>query len=181
MPGLRRAIHDFERGAGHALIVKSDQSREPFDEAKLRGGMEKALEKRPVGREAIEAAVSRICGRLRGLGEREVDARTVGEFVMEELHHLDEVGYVRFASVYRSFQDVDAFRTRSSSWGSAAGRPRRDQLAAGVVRRLGAPSKPSHERAQPRPMKTGARCRWRSRWRSVACTPRIRIRACAAC
>jgi transcriptional repressor NrdR len=92
------------------LIVKSDQSREPFDEAKLRGGMEKALQKRPVGREAIDAAVSRIGGRLRGLGEREVDARTVGEFVMEELHHLDEVAFVRFASIYRSFQDVDAFR-----------------------------------------------------------------------
>ena len=92
------------------LIVKSDQSRAPFDEAKLRGGMEKALQKRPVSREAIEEAVSRICHKLRALGEREVQSRTVGELVMEELHHLDEVGYVRFASVYRSFQDVDAFR-----------------------------------------------------------------------
>jgi transcriptional repressor NrdR len=76
----------------------------------LRGGMEKALQKRPVSREAIEEAVGRICHRLRSLGEREVQSRTVGELVMEELHHLDEVGYVRFASVYRSFQDVDAFR-----------------------------------------------------------------------
>ncbi len=92
------------------LIVKSDQSRMPFDEAKLRGGMEKALQKRPVSREAIEEAVGRICHKLRSLGEREVQSRTVGELVMEELHHLDEVGYVRFASVYRSFQDVDAFR-----------------------------------------------------------------------
>jgi transcriptional repressor NrdR len=92
------------------LVVKSDQSRTPFDEAKLRGGMEKALQKRPVSREAIEEAVGRICHKLRSLGEREVQSRTVGELVMEELHHLDEVGYVRFASVYRSFQDVDAFR-----------------------------------------------------------------------
>lgn len=92
------------------MVVKSDQSREPFDEMKLVHGMQKALEKRPVSREAIDEAVSRICHKLRTLGEREVPARTVGELVMEELHHLDEVGYVRFASVYRSFQDVEAFR-----------------------------------------------------------------------
>ena len=92
------------------LVVKTDQSRVPFDEAKLRAGMDKALEKRPVAREAIDAAVSRIGHRLRALGEREVTSRQVGELVMEELHHLDEVAYVRFASVYRSFQDLDAFR-----------------------------------------------------------------------
>jgi transcriptional repressor NrdR len=92
------------------LVVKSDQRRVPFDEAKLRGGMERALQKRPVSREALEEAVSRICHKLRSLGEREVASRTIGELVMEELHHLDEVGYVRFASVYRSFQDVEAFR-----------------------------------------------------------------------
>jgi transcriptional repressor NrdR len=91
-------------------VVKSDGSREPFDENKLRAGMIKALEKRPVGSEAVEAAVSRIGHRLRVMGERELPARTVGELVMDELRHLDEVAYVRFASVYRSFQDVDAFR-----------------------------------------------------------------------
>jgi len=90
-------------------VIKNDGSREPFDEAKLGAGMVKALEKRPVSGEAIEAAVSRICHRLRVLGEREVPSRQVGELVMEELRHLDEVGYVRFASVYRSFQDVEAF------------------------------------------------------------------------
>ena len=90
-------------------VVKSDQTREPFDEAKLRAGMQKALEKRPVGNEAIEEAVGRICHKLRGLGEREVPARQVGELVMEELRHLDEVAYVRFASVYHRFQDVEAF------------------------------------------------------------------------
>ncbi len=91
-------------------IVKSDSTREPFDEEKLRHGMLKALEKRPVASEAIDAAVVHICHRLRTLGEREVPARLVGEYVMEELRHLDEVAFVRFASVYRSFQDVDAFR-----------------------------------------------------------------------
>ena len=91
-------------------IVKSDQTRQPFDEAKLRGGMLKSLEKRPVGREDVEAAIERICHRLRGLGEREVAARVIGEFVMEELKQLDAVAYVRFASVYHRFRDVDAFR-----------------------------------------------------------------------
>lgn len=90
-------------------IIKSDASREPFDEQKLRGSMLKALEKRPVSAEAIDTAVAHVCHRLRTLGEREVASRMVGEFVMEELHHLDEVAYVRFASVYRSFQDVNAF------------------------------------------------------------------------
>jgi len=91
-------------------LIKSDAAREPFDEQKLRNGMVKALEKRPVAAEALDAAVAHICHRLRAMGEREVPARLVGELVMDELRHLDEVAYVRFASVYRSFQDVDAFR-----------------------------------------------------------------------
>lgn len=112
------------------LVVKSDQSRVPFDEAKLRGGMVKALEKRPVSREAIDEAVSRIGHKLRSLGEREVPSRTIGEMVMEELHHLDEVAYVRFASVYRSFQDVDAFRHEIEHMRSKRRRqPSRDQLS----------------------------------------------------
>ncbi len=93
------------------MVVKNDRSREPFDEGKLRGGLQKALEKRPVSREAVEDAVARICHKLRSLGEREVASRSVGEMVMEELRHIDEVAYVRFASVYRSFQDIEAFRT----------------------------------------------------------------------
>jgi len=91
-------------------IVKNDASREPFDEQKLRGSMLKALEKRPVASEAVDAAVAHICHKLRAMGEREVASRLVGELTMEELHNLDEVAYVRFASVYRSFQDIDAFR-----------------------------------------------------------------------
>ena len=92
------------------LVVKSHGSREPFDEQKLRSGLLKALQKRPVEQERTEAAVARILQRLRALGEREVRSRQIGEFVMDELRHLDEVAYVRFASVYRSFQDVEAFR-----------------------------------------------------------------------
>jgi len=91
-------------------IIKSDGSRAPFDEQKLRNSLLKALEKRPVASEALDSAVMRILHKLRALGEREVPARLLGEMAMEELHVLDEVAYVRFASVYRSFQDVEAFR-----------------------------------------------------------------------
>jgi transcriptional repressor NrdR len=90
-------------------IIKGDRSRESFNEAKLRSGMQKALEKRPVAREQVDEAVSRVIRRIRALGEREVASRTVGELVMEELRQLDEVAYVRFASVYRQFEDVEAF------------------------------------------------------------------------
>jgi transcriptional repressor NrdR len=90
-------------------VIKGDRSREAFDEGKLRAGMEKALEKRPVSREQIDEAVSRIVHQVRTLGDREVTARAIGELVMEELRHLDEVAYVRFASVYRQFEDVEAF------------------------------------------------------------------------
>ncbi len=109
-------------------IVKSDSTREPFDENKLRHGMLKALEKRPVASEAIDAAVVHICHRLRTLGEREVPARLIGEFVMEELRHLDEVAFVRFASVYRSFQDVDAFREEIERLRLQPGRAADNQL-----------------------------------------------------
>ena len=91
-------------------IIKKDRTREPFDEHKLRGSFVKALEKRPVSQEGIEEAVARIDHRLRALGEREVESRLIGDLVMEELRHLDEVAYVRYASVYRHFQDIDAFR-----------------------------------------------------------------------
>src|SRR4029077_6280221 len=91
-------------------VVKRDASREPFNEAKLRGSLVKALEKRPVASVALDGAVAHVCHKLRALGEREVPSRMIGELAMEELRHLDEVAYVRFASVYRSFQDVEAFR-----------------------------------------------------------------------
>jgi transcriptional repressor NrdR len=91
-------------------IVKRDGTRVPFDEEKLRSGIMRALEKRPVQTEAIEGAISHIKHNLRATGDREVNSRQLGEWVMNELRDLDEVAYVRFASVYRSFQDVNAFR-----------------------------------------------------------------------
>ena len=91
-------------------IVKNDGSRQPFDEGKLRSGLMRALEKRPVSTEAMEAALARIIHRLQVAGEREIRSRQIGEWVMQELRGLDEVAYVRFASVYRSFQDVNEFR-----------------------------------------------------------------------
>src|SRR5690242_1604341 len=90
-------------------VIKTNNVREPYDEAKLRSGMEKALEKRPVAREAIDEALSRITHKVRIIGDREVPSRVIGEFVMDELRQLDEVAYVRFASVYRQFQDIEAF------------------------------------------------------------------------
>lgn len=91
-------------------IIKQDGTRAPFDEQKLRYGLLKALEKRPVSMEAIEATVSNIKQSLQATGEREVKSMLVGEKVMEALRELDGVAYVRFASVYRSFQDISEFR-----------------------------------------------------------------------
>ena len=91
-------------------VIKQDGSREPFDEKKLRAGMTRSLEKRPVKSDDVERAVSHIKHRLMASGEREVVTRHIGELVMEELRALDQVAYVRFASVYRSFEDVDEFR-----------------------------------------------------------------------
>lgn len=91
-------------------VVKNDGRREPFNEEKLRAGVVRALEKRPVSQEEIESAIERINKRLRATGDREVSAGTIGQLVMDELRNLDHVAYVRFASVYRSFEDVNAFR-----------------------------------------------------------------------
>ncbi len=91
-------------------IIKSDNSREPFNDEKLLAGLQKALEKRPVSIENLEAAVSRIKAKLRAGGEREIASRVVGEEVMRELRELDEIAFVRFASVYRSFKDLNEFR-----------------------------------------------------------------------
>jgi transcriptional repressor NrdR len=124
------------------VVIKGDRARQAFDEAKLRAGMEKALEKRPVPREQIDEAVSRIVHQVRALGDREITARAIGELVMEELRHLDEVAYVRFASVYRHFEDVEAFHdeiqrlraTRRAAHGHGRGHghkapePNREQL-----------------------------------------------------
>jgi len=91
-------------------IIKQNGTREPFDENKLRAGLLRALEKRPVSIEAIESAINHIKHFLQATGEREVKALLVGEKVMEQLKKLDEVAYVRFASVYRRFKDLNEFR-----------------------------------------------------------------------
>lgn len=91
-------------------VVKTDGTREPFNEEKLRAGLTKAVEKRPVSVESLEASLSKILSYLRALGEREVSSVVVGEQVMQALRGLDKVAYVRFASVYRDFKDVQAFR-----------------------------------------------------------------------
>lgn len=91
-------------------LIKQDGSRQPFDEDKLRAGMLRALEKRPVSLERLEEAVAHIKRKLRVNGEREVKSLVVGELVMNELKKLDEVAYIRFASVYRRFQDLNEFR-----------------------------------------------------------------------
>jgi len=90
-------------------IIKSDGRREPFNEDKLRSGIVRALEKRPVGIEAIDDAINRIMKRVRAKGERDFVSQSIGGLVMDELRDMDQVAYVRFASVYRSFQDVNAF------------------------------------------------------------------------
>ena len=98
-------------------VIKNNGSRQPFDEEKLRNGLLRALEKRPVPLEKIEATIDRIKHRLRASGEREVQTRDVGELVMDALRDLDDVAYVRFASVYRSFQDVNEFRREIDAMG----------------------------------------------------------------
>jgi transcriptional repressor NrdR len=91
-------------------IIKAGGIREPFNEDKMTAGLMKALEKRPVSIERVEEAVTKIKASLRATGEREIDSRAVGELVMSQLRDLDEVAFVRFASVYRSFKDLDEFR-----------------------------------------------------------------------
>jgi transcriptional repressor NrdR len=90
--------------------VKQDGRREPFNEEKLRNGMLRALERRAVETDLVEEAIHRIKREAMTTGEREIKSRRIGEWVMRELRGLDQVAYVRFASVYRSFEDVQAFR-----------------------------------------------------------------------
>ena len=90
-------------------VVKRDGSREPFNEEKLRAGLQRALEKRPVSTEEIEQCIARLKSSLRATGEREVASEFVGELIMNALKELDKVAYVRFASVYRSFEDIREF------------------------------------------------------------------------
>ena len=100
----------FERlEAGQPRVIKSDGRREAWEEEKLRRGIMRALEKRPVGQDQIETLMLEIEKLSRLLGEREVQSSIIGQFVMESLRKIDEVAYVRYASVYRRFEDVSAF------------------------------------------------------------------------
>jgi len=93
------------------LVIKKDGRREPFDRLKILNGLKKACEKRPVGVESIETTVSDIEKSLQDKGLKEIPSTVIGEEVMDHLHRLDEVEYVRFASVYRSFKDINEFMT----------------------------------------------------------------------
>lgn len=96
-------------------LIKRDESREPFNESKLRAGILVATEKRPISIESIEELISRIIRRVQKLGEREIQSRTLGEIVMRELREIDEIAFVRYASVYRRFQDIEEFEREIES------------------------------------------------------------------
>ena len=91
-------------------VVKTNGNRADFDVERIRVGFQRALHKRPVPTEYVDGAIDRIVQQVLSLGEREIPSRQVGEMVMQELYKLDKVAYIRFASVYRSFQDVSDFR-----------------------------------------------------------------------
>ena len=114
---LERSTYVWEK------FIKQDLRREPFDENKLRAGILKSLEKRPVKSEDIEKSIDRILHRIQTLGEREVKAKLLGGMIMEELHVLDAVAYVRFASVYRSFQDITEFQAEIKKLQEMSGSP----------------------------------------------------------
>lgn len=95
-------------------VIKRDNRRDSFNQEKLRAGILRALEKRPVGLEQIETTISHIINKARASGEREISSKQIGGWVMEELRNLDQVAFVRFASVYRSFEDINEFREEIS-------------------------------------------------------------------
>lgn len=108
--GCERRFTSYERIDEIALmVVKKDERREPYDRNKVLGGLRRACEKRPVSPQALESIADRIEQRLQETPEREIPTQVIGETVMEALRELDTVAYVRFASVYRQFQDVDQF------------------------------------------------------------------------
>jgi transcriptional repressor NrdR len=91
------------------MVIKKDGRREPYDRAKVLNGLKKACEKRPISMATIEAVADRVEKRIQEMGETEIPSRVIGEELMKELHNLDQVAYVRFASVYREFKDIDQF------------------------------------------------------------------------
>lgn len=126
--GCKRRFTTYERvDEVLPMVVKKDGRREPFDRGKVLAGLKRACEKRPISMAILEAVADRIEKRIQERGESEVQARVVGQEVMAELHQLDQVAYVRFASVYREFKDVEQFtdevklliRERAQSAGEA--------------------------------------------------------------
>ena len=108
--GCKRRYTTYERVEEILpVVVKKDGRRESFDRNKILVGLKKACEKRPISIGTIEAVTDRIEKRVQEMGETEIESRVVGEEVMKELHQLDQVAYVRFASVYREFKDIDQF------------------------------------------------------------------------
>lgn len=108
--GCKRRYTTYERVEEILpVVVKKDGRRESFDRNKILAGLKKACEKRPISIDTIEVVTDRIEKRIQEMGETEIESRVVGEEVMKELHQLDQVAYVRFASVYREFKDIDQF------------------------------------------------------------------------
>ncbi len=108
--GCKRRFTTYERSEQSLpLVVKKDGRRETFNRAKILSGLQKACEKRPVSISTLEEIADRITKKVHEMGEAEIPSQRVGAEVMEELHHLDQVAYVRFASVYRDFKDLNAF------------------------------------------------------------------------
>jgi len=108
--GCKRRYTTYERVEEILpVVVKKDGRRESFDRTKILAGMKKACEKRPISTGTIETVTDRIEKRIQEMGETEIESRVVGEEVMKELHQLDQVAYVRFASVYREFKDIEQF------------------------------------------------------------------------
>jgi transcriptional repressor NrdR len=108
--GCKRRYTTYERvDEILPVVVKKDGRRESFDRTKILAGLKKACEKRPISTATIESVTDRIEKRIQEMGETEIDSRIVGEELMKELHQLDQVAYVRFASVYREFKDIDQF------------------------------------------------------------------------
>jgi len=108
--GCKRRYTTYERVEEVLpVVVKKDGRRESFDRPKILSGLKKACEKRPISTATIEAVTDQIEKRIQEMGESEIESRVVGEEVMKELHQLDQVAYVRFASVYREFKDIDQF------------------------------------------------------------------------
>jgi len=108
--GCKRRYTTYERVEEILpVVVKKDGRRESFDRTKILAGLKKACEKRPISTATIEAVTDRIEKRIQEMGESEIESRIVGEELMKELHQLDQVAYVRFASVYREFKDIDQF------------------------------------------------------------------------